>query len=159
MLKKLGGGEIKQTRMTLQLTDKLIKHPYGVFEDVFVRVDKFLFPVDFMILNIEVDAELLLLIGRLFLASGRALIDVQQGKLMLRFQDEKINFNVFEAIRPNNKGCFRVDVIEDSVQEIFIHELHSPPLEKLIVNYIEDIDEDLESEIEALYFANCSLTS
>lgn len=75
MLKKLGGGEIKQTRMTLQLTDKLIKHPYGVLEDVFVRVDKFLFSMDFVILKIEEDAEVLLL-SRPFLATGRALIDV-----------------------------------------------------------------------------------
>lgn len=61
MLKKLGGGEIKQTRMTLQLKDKLIKHPYGVLEDVFVRVDKFPFSMDFVILKIEEDAEVLLL--------------------------------------------------------------------------------------------------
>lgn len=69
---------------------------------------------------------------------------------MLRFQDEKITINGFEAMRhPNDKGqCFKVDVIEESVQEIFRHELPSPTLEKLIVNSIEDIDEDLESEIE-----------
>lgn len=99
MLKKLGGGEVKQTRMALQLADRSIKHPYGVMEDVLVRVDKFIFSVDFVVLDMEEDADVPLILGRPFLATRRALIDVQQGKLILRFQDKKVTFNVFEVIR------------------------------------------------------------
>ena len=49
-LKRLGGGEVKPTGMSLQLEDRSVKYPYGILEDVLVRVDKFLFPVDFVIL-------------------------------------------------------------------------------------------------------------
>jgi len=57
MLKKIGDLEIKPTKMTLQLADKVTKYPYGVVEDVLVKVDKFIFPVDFVVMDIEEDAE------------------------------------------------------------------------------------------------------
>ena len=63
--------------------DRSIKYPYGVIEDVLVKVDKFYFPVDFTILDIDEDKEIPLILGRPFLATGGALIDVKGGKLTL----------------------------------------------------------------------------
>jgi len=49
MLKKIGEVEVRPTRMTLPLVDRSIKHPYGIVEDLFVKVEKFMFPVDFVV--------------------------------------------------------------------------------------------------------------
>jgi len=74
--------------MTLTLADCSFSYPYGVLEDVLVKVNDLLFPADFVILDMEEDDETPLLLGRPFLATWRALIDVEMGELMLRFQDE-----------------------------------------------------------------------
>ncbi|KAL5572381.1 hypothetical protein UlMin_021978 [Ulmus minor] len=90
--KKLGLGEVKPTTVSLQLADRSIKHPRGIIEDVLVKVDKFIFPADFIVLDMEEDREVPLILGRPFLATGRTLIDVHQGKLILRVQDEQVTF-------------------------------------------------------------------
>ncbi|KAJ4718833.1 DNA-directed DNA polymerase [Melia azedarach] len=93
VFRKLGLGEAKSTTVSLQLADRSIKHPRGVIEDVLIKVDKFIFPADFIVLDMEEDREIPLILGRSFLATGRTLIDVQQGKLILRVQDEQVEFN------------------------------------------------------------------
>ena len=75
-----------------------MKYPLGVIEDVLVKVGKFIFPVGFIVLDME-DREVPLILGRPFLATGRALIDVQQGKLTLRVGEEEAIFNVFKAMK------------------------------------------------------------
>ena len=60
---KLGLGEIKQTIISLQLVDRSIKYPRGIIEDVLVKVDKFIFPADFVVLDIEEDQEVPLILG------------------------------------------------------------------------------------------------
>ncbi|XP_031382022.1 uncharacterized protein LOC116196442 [Punica granatum] len=76
---KLGLGECKKTHITLQLADRSIKYPKGIVENVLVKVDKFIFPVDFIVLEMEEDREVPMILGRPFLATGKALIDVEQG--------------------------------------------------------------------------------
>lgn len=88
IFRKLGLGEAKATTVSLQLADRSIKHPRGVVEDVLVKIDKFIFPADFIVLDMEEDGDIPLILGRPFLATGRTLIDVQQGKHILRVQDE-----------------------------------------------------------------------
>ncbi|XP_075489567.1 uncharacterized protein LOC142528407 [Primulina tabacum] len=75
VFRKLGLGEPKPTRMSLQLADRSVKYPRGVIEDVLVKVDKFIFPVDFVVLDMEEDIEMPLILGRPFLATDKALID------------------------------------------------------------------------------------
>jgi len=104
MMKKLGCGEPKPTKMTLTLVDRLVSYPYGVLEDVLVKVNDLLFPAAFVILDMEEDDETPLLLGRPFLATGRALIDVEMGELMLRFQNEQVVFNIFEAMKHRNEN-------------------------------------------------------
>ncbi|CAJ2651827.1 unnamed protein product [Trifolium pratense] len=117
MMKKIPGAVAKPTKMQLSLADRSITYPYGILQDVLVRVAEFVFPVDFVILDMEENAEMPLLLGRPFLATGRALIDVEMGDLMLRLNDEQVNFNIFECIRNQDvtPQCFKVDVIEDEI--------------------------------------------
>ncbi|XP_038885806.1 uncharacterized protein LOC120076100 [Benincasa hispida] len=70
IFKKLDIGNARPTTITLQLADRSITHPEGKIEDVLVQVDKFIFPVDFIILNYEADREVPIILGRLFLATG-----------------------------------------------------------------------------------------
>jgi len=81
MLKKIGDVEIFPTRMTLQLADRSIKYPHRIVEDLLVKVDKFYFPVDFVIMDIEEDVEVPLILGRPFLKTAKIMIDVDEGKL------------------------------------------------------------------------------
>ena len=119
--RKLGLGEMKQTTISLQLTDRSIKYPRGIIEDVLVKVDKFIFLADFVVLDMEEDQEVPLILGRPFLATGRALIDVQKGELTLRVKKEEVMFNIYQAMRftEDLSTCFRVDVIEQCVVEAF----------------------------------------
>ena len=84
IFKQLGLGEARPTTVTLQLLERSLKHPKGVIEEVLVKVDKFIFPEDFIILDMEEDKEIPIILGRPFLATGRAMIDVQRGELKLR---------------------------------------------------------------------------
>ena len=81
IFRKLGLGEVKPTTLSLQLVDRSIKYPKGVIEDVLVKVDKFIFPADFIALDMDEDNEIPLILGRPFLTTGRTLIDVQQENL------------------------------------------------------------------------------
>ena len=76
VVQRLSLGEITLTAITLQMADRSMTQPEGVLEDVLVKVGKFIFPVDFVIMKMEEDTQVLLLLGRPFLATGAALIDV-----------------------------------------------------------------------------------
>jgi len=80
MLKKIGDVKILPTRMTLQLVDRSIKYPYGVVEDLLVKVGKFYFPVEFVIMDIEEDVEVPLILGCPFMKIAKIMIDVDEGK-------------------------------------------------------------------------------
>ncbi|KAF5462721.1 hypothetical protein F2P56_018704 [Juglans regia] len=99
VFRKLGVGEAKPTTISLQLADKSIKYPRGLFEDVLVKVGKFSFPPDFVALDMEEDEEILLILGQPFLTKGRTLIDVQQAKLILRVSKEQVTFDVFKSMK------------------------------------------------------------
>ncbi|GJV92873.1 reverse transcriptase domain-containing protein [Tanacetum coccineum] len=73
--KKLSLPELTPTRMTLELADRSITHPKGLAEDVYVKVGKFHFPTDFVVVDFEADPRVPLILGRSFLRTGRALID------------------------------------------------------------------------------------
>ncbi|XP_031131704.1 uncharacterized protein LOC116033089 [Ipomoea triloba] len=81
--RRLNLGTLKFTRMCIQLADRSTKYPRGIVEDVLVRVDMFIFLVDFVILDMDPDVEVLLILGRPFLATARALIDVGEGKVVI----------------------------------------------------------------------------
>ncbi|XP_061339399.1 uncharacterized protein LOC133286070 [Gastrolobium bilobum] len=93
--------------------------PNGVIEDVLVKVDKFIFPVDFVVLDMEEEGYMPLLLSRPFLATAQAIIDVEKGKLKLRMDDEKVTSNVFDVMKhaKDNNDYFRVDILEELLLE------------------------------------------
>ncbi|XP_019225549.1 PREDICTED: uncharacterized protein LOC109207121 [Nicotiana attenuata] len=88
VFKTLGIGKQRPISMRLQMANRTMKRPLGVMEDVLVRVDKFILPVDFVILDCEVDYEVTIIIGRPFLATGNNLCDVEAGELTFQVGDE-----------------------------------------------------------------------
>ena len=131
IFKKLGLGEVKPTSVTLQLADRSLTYPRGVIEDVLVKVDKFIFPVDFIVLDMEEDRDVPLILGRPFLATGRALIDVQKGELTLRVNDEHILFTIYKAMRfhEETEQCHVIDVVDSCVGKQFDQVATSDALE------------------------------
>ncbi|XP_075515848.1 uncharacterized protein LOC142550655 [Primulina tabacum] len=153
VFRKLGLGEPKPTSMSLQLADRSVKYPRGVIEDVLVKVDKFIFPVDFVVLYMEEDVEMPLILGRPFLATGKALIDVQEGKLRLRVGEEEITFDVFIALKHtlHTDNCFRIDAV-DSLVCNFVQQAMKDPLEATLTTELEDDDLDEEKAEIVAYF-------
>ena len=104
-------GKAKPTTVTLQMTDRSLTHPYGVIEDVLVKVGKFILPTDFIILDMEEDERIPIIMGCPFLATSRALIDVQKGELKLRVDKEEAVFTVVSPI--DIPTCYRVEVVSE----------------------------------------------
>ena len=79
-----------------------------------VKVDKFIFPADFIVLGMEEDMEIPIILGRPFLVTGRAMIDVQRGELKLRVQDDEVRFSVFNVVRhpTESDACFMIEAVE-----------------------------------------------
>ncbi|XP_042030649.1 uncharacterized protein LOC121777448 [Salvia splendens] len=80
---KMKIGTLKPTTITLQMADRTVTYPKGIVEDVLVMVHDFIFPVDFIVLDMEEDVNVPLILGRPFLATGKTLIDIAKGELTL----------------------------------------------------------------------------
>ena len=76
--KKLGLGDPKPTAMRLLMADRTVKRPIGILHDVLVKVESFIIPADFVILDCEVDFEVPIILGRPFVATSRALVDIEK---------------------------------------------------------------------------------
>ncbi|XP_022031027.1 uncharacterized protein LOC110931967 [Helianthus annuus] len=100
---KLGLGDLKSTRMTLSLADKTVKYPRGIVENLLVKVDKFVFPMDFVVLDMEADENVLLILERPFLNTSKALIDVYLGTITLRAGEESVVFKVTKSRGSNDR--------------------------------------------------------
>ncbi|GKA37231.1 reverse transcriptase domain-containing protein [Tanacetum coccineum] len=125
--KKLSLPELTPTQMILELADRSTTRPTGIAEDVFVRVGKFHFPADFVVVDYVVDPRVPLILGRPFLRTARALIDVYGEELTLRVGDEAITFKVGNTSKfsyNDAESINRIDVIdvacEEYSQEVFV---------------------------------------
>nr|GFA52603.1 reverse transcriptase domain-containing protein [Tanacetum cinerariifolium] len=118
--------ELTPTRMTLELANRSITRPKGVAEDVFVKVGKFHFPTDFVVVDLEADPRVPLIIGRSFLRTGHALIDVYGEEITLGVNDESVTFNLNQTMRYSSTyddtSMNRVDVI-DITCEYFVQDV------------------------------------
>ena len=106
--KSLSLGELTPIAMTLQMADRTLAHSKVILEYVLIKVGKFIFLVDFVVIDIEEDKQVPLLLGRPFLATREALIDVKKGELTLRVGDEAVHFNLnrsFKQIELRNADC------------------------------------------------------
>ena len=97
--KQLGLGELKSTNITLSLADRSVKIPKGIVEDVLVKVDKFYYHVDFVVLDTEQMAESInqvpIILGRPFLATFNAIINCWNGVMQLTFGNMTLELNIF----------------------------------------------------------------
>jgi len=115
-----------------------------------VKVDKFLFPVDFVVMDMEEDAKVPLILGRPFMKTAKIIIDVDKGKLKVCVQDEEVSFDVFEAMKhPSGaRECFRVDVLDEICTEQQTRLCTSEPLMKALSNNLEELNEWEEEEVK-----------
>nr|GEY68277.1 reverse transcriptase domain-containing protein [Tanacetum cinerariifolium] len=112
--KKLSLLEVTPTQMTLELADRSITSPKGVTEDVFVKVGKFHFPTDFVVVDFEADQRVPLILGRSFLRIGRALIDVYGEEITLRYNSKSSNPTlVSDDLIFENDSC-KVPIVKSS---------------------------------------------
>nr|GEY30432.1 hypothetical protein [Tanacetum cinerariifolium] len=118
---KLSLPKLTPTLMTLELAYQSISRPIGAVEDVFVKVGKFHFPVDFIVVDFDVDPRVPLILGRSFLKTGRALIEIYAGELTLRVNNEAVTFNLDQTLRYstnyNDMTANRIDVIDMVCEE------------------------------------------
>ena len=94
--KKLNLGKITPTALLLQMAVWSMTLPKGIIEDVLIKVGKFNFPVDFVVLDMEEDEKVPIIQGRPLLATSRALIDVESGELTLRVGDDKVCLSIYK---------------------------------------------------------------
>ena len=145
VVQRLSLGELTPTTITLQMADRSMAQPEGVLEDVLVKVGKFIFPVDFVIMKMEEDTQVPLLLGRPFLATGATLIDVQKGELTLRVGNEAVHFNLNRSLEHpdvdtescmvvENNSLLSVELKSDCTLQHSINEI------EMNFQYLESID-------------------
>ncbi|XP_072088066.1 uncharacterized protein [Arachis hypogaea] len=151
LMRKLQIGEVKSTRISLQLADRSIKFPLGVVENLLVKVGPFIFSADFVILDMKEDKNASVILKKSFLAIGRALIDVQKRELTLRVNEEEVVLNVLETLQhpSDSKGCMRVDLIEQLIQEVSEAEKLDGVLEPSSEDGLLEIDDSPPQERES----------
>nr|GEY11511.1 DNA-directed DNA polymerase [Tanacetum cinerariifolium] len=113
--------ELTPTCMTLELADRSVSKPIGIAKDVSVKVGVFHFPTDFVVVDFEPDPLVPLILGRCFLKTGRALIDVHKGELTLRIGNEAITYNLDQTSRyPANYDQMttnKINVTDEACEE------------------------------------------
>nr|GEU94914.1 hypothetical protein [Tanacetum cinerariifolium] len=127
--KKLGLPKLIFTRMTLELANRAICTPAGIARDVFIPVGKFTFPADFVIIDYVSDPRVPLILGRPFLRTARALIDVHGEEMILRDGDERLTLNMRHdtsrySNQPQKESINLINVFNNSSKD-FIEDLFS----------------------------------
>ena len=131
--KQLSLGELKPTNITLSLADRLVKIPKGIVEDVLVKVDKFYYPVDFVVLDTEPIASgsnhVPIILGRPFLATSNVIINCRNGVMQLTFGNMTLELNIFHLSNKHKlaeddmQGSEEVCSVGPSVGELKAHSL------------------------------------
>jgi hypothetical protein len=139
VFQSLNLGELKPTSVTLLLADRSVKIPRGIVEDMLVQVDKFIYPMDFIVLDtqpIEACNSFPVILGRLFLATSNALINCRNGLMKLSFENMTLEMNIFNICKQpgDDNDLQEVDIIE----EIVYDQLEST-LSKIEFNESEDL--------------------
>nr|GFB73803.1 reverse transcriptase domain-containing protein [Tanacetum cinerariifolium] len=121
--KELALLELTPTCMTLELADRSVSKPIGIAKDISVKVSMFHFPADFVVVDFEPDPRVPLILGRCFLKTGRALIDVHKGELTLRIGNEAITYNLDQTSRYSanydEMTANKIDVTDEACEEYF----------------------------------------
>ncbi|GKB22250.1 reverse transcriptase domain-containing protein [Tanacetum coccineum] len=156
----------KLTKMSVILADRSFQHPIGIAENMLIEVGKFTFPMDFVILKMEEDSKVPLILGRPFLQTADAVIQVKQKQRNLGVGIERMMFSIDSVMKHsyiNDDTCFSIDVINEILEDDFdalllegseiIHSIEGTILdEKLFVEFNVfmgmNIEENFDSESE-----------
>ncbi|XP_070023262.1 uncharacterized protein [Nicotiana sylvestris] len=153
LFKQLGLGAPRPTTVMLQLADRSITHPKGVIEDVLLRIGKFIFLADFIILDYEADELVSIILGQPLLATGDAIIKERERKIILRVDDEKADFNVYKAIQflRHNEELSMISIVEDDekIQYPSVYLDDSLEKELMLLDSLGD-DEEVEEMMHIL---------
>ncbi|XP_050877007.1 uncharacterized protein LOC127080748 [Lathyrus oleraceus] len=150
--RKLGIGTVHDTRMTLQFVDHLVKRSYGVVEDVLVKIDKLVLPVDFVILEMPGDEEIPLILGRPFLETGRYMIDIKEGTMTLKVYNEELKIDVRNTMKYND-GVWTsntIEMLDIVVAQSIQNQIPKLPLERVLnlsAQEIEENEDEKEKEV------------
>ncbi|GKE71172.1 putative reverse transcriptase domain-containing protein, partial [Tanacetum coccineum] len=138
------GGDLKPTRMCIKPEKKTTQFPKGIAENVMVKIDKFIFSVNFVILNMEEDHRIPIILGRPFLSTAHTMIDVFNKKISFKVGDEIITFYLEKSMRfpPSDENtCHFADIIDisivDSIKEI-LPQNHDNSIEPILDHLPED---------------------
>nr|GFA44582.1 hypothetical protein [Tanacetum cinerariifolium] len=165
--KKLRLPTLNDMKMVLELADRTISKSTGVAENVFVKVGKFYFPADFVVLNFIADPHVPLILGRPFLSTAHALIDFYEGEIILRHDDQSltlkcgdkpsISYNNFESLK-------KVDLIDATCEEysqevlgftdVVSAEVSTPYYEPVVSNSSQNLTPFNESDFLLIEEAN-----
>ncbi|GJQ94646.1 hypothetical protein Tco_0005785 [Tanacetum coccineum] len=118
MFSRLDLGELKPTRMCIELVNKSTQYPRGIAENVIVKIDKFILLVDFMVLDMEEDHKILIILGRPFLATAHAMIDVFNKKITFEVGNEIVTFDIEKSMKfstPKDETCLSIDMVDIAV--------------------------------------------
>ncbi|XP_049371952.1 uncharacterized protein LOC125836842 [Solanum verrucosum] len=151
--KKEDPGAPKPTVMRLLMDDRNMKSPIGVLQDVLVKVESFIFPADFVILDCEVGFEVPIILGRPFLATGRALVYMEKGQMKFRLNSEEVTFNSCRSMKQES-DLKTVSVVTHMVErgsKVSIEErLGVDTLAAVMINFEGDGIEDYDELVAAL---------
>ena len=149
MYKKLGLGELKPTSITLSIADRSIKIPKGTIEDVLIQVDRFYYPVDFVVLNTEPVAvgpnHVPIILGRPFLATSNAIINCRNGDMQLAFGNMTLELNIFHLGKRHmhseeddfEEVCLIDTILEEQANEQKVQDILTPELSEFFVEQYE----------------------
>jgi len=119
LFKRMGIGELKPTEITLKLADRTTMNSVGFIEDIPVKVEGIYIPTDFIVVDIDEDAQVPILLGRPFLTTVGAIIDVKGGRIVFQVSDEMIGFEIKDLNKdPTDFSCCMIN--DHSVKERFV---------------------------------------
>ena len=136
----LGLGELEPTNITLQLADRSVKIPRGIVKDVLVQVDKFYFPVDFVVLDTQLvvnqGTQFPVILGRPFLATANAIIHCKGGLMTLLFGNMTVNLNIFNVIKGmgDEEDMCEINMVDSVVQKYLDNVSYDDPLKSCLVS-------------------------
>ena len=144
MYKQLGLGELKPTSITLSLADRSIKIPKGTIDDVLIQVDRFYYPVDFVVLDTEPVAvganHVPIILGRPFLATSNAIINCRNGVMQLTFGNMTLELNIFHLSKRHmhseeddfEEVCIIDEILEEQANEQQVGDVLTPELSECL---------------------------
>ncbi|XP_073526341.1 uncharacterized protein [Phyllobates terribilis] len=140
--RKLDLGEPRPVKMTLLMADRSTTRPVGILEDIPIQIGKFYIPIDFIVLDIPANSPIPIIVGRPFLATAGALIDVKQGVLSFNIGEEKMEFNLPKVVKQPafEDDVYSLDVVEKATQESLMAIFIDDPLEYCLTESVTEAD-------------------